>query len=744
MLRFAILLPLAVLQDPAAGSLEDLLATARAAAPAAALAAADAFEPPAGEGWQSDAIALLPASGGAARLALGRLLAQFENAAAGAALVELIDPAQPELAFAALRTLTLPAFRDDVPTLDAVGAWLTERDPEQAPSLYAETARVLYEIGDGARRRAAKQLLRGALASADPSTADAAALSLARAGDLADDAVLLRLESLAAGLGPHATLAQALLEQREQQSLYQRKIEALDEALIERPSLQGAAKDEGDLRVLLEVLTYVRTRHMEGGLRSDAELIAAAANGLLSTLDPHSRYMPGDEYKEFLFDMNPEYGGIGAYVNVLDGLFTITRPIYSGPAYEAGLLTGDQIIEVEGWSTINQPAEETIKRLKGVPGTKVKVKVRRIGRIEHKEIEIERRVIELPSLFTEVLPGDILYLDLLHFTDGVTREILAATREALARGPLRGVVLDLRDNPGGYMNEAVGVCDLFLPPDQLVVSTRTSSGRREEYRTQNRAVFPAEVPLMVLINHYSASASEIVSGALSFYRRGLTIGERTHGKGSVQNIYSLKVIPDEPWNDEDGNGKLDEWETYEDLNGNGRHDLSPRVKLTMAYYFLPDGSTIHTLRNSDGSVRQEGGVAPDVLIAEEALDIQDLRELQRLLEEEAFRGYAKRIYAEDPARAVELAEADGRDPARYPGWDAFYAELHTTLEPDQVRRWVRLRLRDEVSDARGKRFPGAGFRGDFQEDRQLQEALRRILADSGLSSAAVPEYQKVF
>ncbi len=743
MLSIALFLPL-LLQDPAAGSLEELLADSQDRSPAAVLAAADRFEPPADDAWEAQALELLEEAADPGRLALGRLLAQFDNPAAGAPLAELIRVEQPELARAALSTLSLPVFREDGPAQDALGGWLVTVDPEEAPDLYADAARTLYQIGDGARRRAAKRLLRSAMVSPDPAAGDAAALALARSGDLEDEEVLDRLEDMALGIDQRAVLAQALLDQRDQRFRYQRKIEALDQALINKVSLKGRAKDEGDLRVLLEVMRFVRSRHMEGEKFSDAELMAAAANGMLSALDPHSNYMPGELYKEFIFDMNPDYGGIGAYVNVLDGLFTITRPIYSGPAYEAGLLTGDKIIEVEGWSTIDQPADETINRLKGIPGTMVKVKVMRTGWTEPKDVEIERRIIELPSLFTEVLPGDILYLDLLSFTDGSTQEVLKAIQDARARGPLRGVVLDLRDNPGGYMSEAVGICDLFLPPNKLIVSTRARSGYREEHRTQNPPMVADELPLMVLINRFSASASEIVSGALSFHQRATTFGERSHGKGSVQNIYSLRIIQDEPWNDEDQNGKLDDWEEFDDLNDNGSHDLSPRVKLTMAYYYLPDGSTIHTQRRKDGTVAEEGGVEPDVTVAEEELDIQALRELQRLLEDEAFRTYAKEVYAGHPELSVELAEADGRDPQAYPGWDEFFAGIATTLDPNEVRRWVRRSLRNEVSDARGKRFAGAGFRGDFQEDQPLQEALRRILQDTGLSSAEVKEYEQVF
>ena len=294
--------------------------------------------------------------------------------------------------------------------------------------------------------------------------------------------------------------------------------------------------------MLDELLLRIRTQHMEGDKYSDEELIAAAADGMLRRLDPHSTYFSSEEYGQFMFDMTQAYGGIGAYVNTVDNVFTILRPIYSGPAYGAGLLSGDKILAVDGWSTVDQPNDEIIKRLKGEPGTEVKLEVYRTGWTKPKDIAVERARIKLPTVQTEMLPGGILYMELIEFSEDVAMMIVRAINAAQDQGELNGVVLDLRNNPGGYLMEAVQICDVFLPKGKVVVTTKSRSGSDEVYKTRVGELVSPDVPLTILINEYSASASEIVSGALSSHGRAVTVGARTYGKGSVQAYTPLLVM----------------------------------------------------------------------------------------------------------------------------------------------------------------------------------------------------------
>jgi len=725
------------------GQLDSLLGQVRSAQPQVVVELADSFLMPTGPDWQEQAVKYFENLDANGTLCLARVFALEEHPDGGKFLVAFLEDASPEFSAAALATLRLPAFDKNEDVLVGLGAWLVAHEISDNAELFANVAKSMFKIGDGVRRRAAKTTLRSALTAREKSAQAAAAIALAQCGSLEEPQVLEVLERLAEGFSKNASLAQSLIQQYEQQQRYRRKLEAFDNLLQQRES-NNKIKDLGDLGVLEEVIRQIQHLHMEGEHYDRAALVAAAADGMLSIMDPHSNFLTGDEFAEFMFDMNPEYGGIGAYVNVVDGFFTITRPIYSGPAYEVGMLSGDRILEVDGWSTLDQPRDETIRRLKGKPGTEVKVLVYRRGWSEPKDLIIPRRQIDIPSLFTESLPGGILYLDLLSFSADCGVDIRRAVEIAKSEGVLNGVVLDLRGNPGGYLSEAVQICDVFLPEDQLVVTTRSRAGEVDRYETMDRAAVSEELPVCVLIDKYSAAASEIVSGALSVHKRALAIGERSHGKGSVQNLLRMNSLRDERWNDENRNGKVDPWEKYSDSNANGQHDFGPRIKLTLAYYFLPDGSTIHTIRDHEGRVTEAGGVQPDIEVDFPQLDIATLRELNRLVEVEAFRNFALDFHTENPALAAKLAEYDGAQPSNYLGFDEFFDGLDTDLEPNIARRWVRRRLRDVVADARGQMFAGSGFYGDFQEDPQLQAAIKQIFEQSGLSLADVVEYAEVF
>ncbi len=656
--------------------------------------------------------------------------------------MNVLTKAPDSYAEASLAVLRLATFRNHEASMAGLSLWLTE-GPGPAgsdPELWCEVARTLHVLGDGSHRRAARRFLQDALSHALPELRSSAALALARSGALDDPAVLATLEKLASSIGPRAALAESLIQRWEQQERFRRKLAAVDRLFAENSN----RSESDEFAVLAEVLADAQLRHMEGERFSREVLLAAAADGLLRRLDPYSNFLTGKEFEEFMFDMNPEYGGIGAYVNMVDGAFTITRPIYSGPAYEAGLLSGDRILEVDGWSTADQPMDETIRRLKGKPGTEVNTLIFRRGWTEPREFSVERRKIDIASLHTEILPAGVLYLDLLSFSENSSKEIRRTLREASAAGPLTGIVLDLRGNPGGYLNEAVAICEVFLPPDSLVVTTRSRTEGEEKIHTRKSPELDASVPLAVLVDRFSASASEIVAGALTIHGRAQVFGERTHGKGSVQNILRLRAQRDEPWRDENRNGKVDPWEKFQDDNKNGKHDFGPRLKLTMAYYYLPDGSSIHTQRDLDGKILEKGGVAPDVEVVFPKLDIASLRELDRLVGEESFRTFAEGVHAQHPTLAVKLARFDGRDPSLYPGWQTYYQKLETTLDEQEVRRWVRRRLRDVVADARGKVFAGSGFFGDFQEDPVLQTAIRGFLETQGLAVRSYTEYAAIF
>ena len=734
-------------QEPAAPTLDSLATQAETLEAAAVLRLADDQA----DLLSDEAFAELPtrlsAATGAPLLLFGRLAAFGEDPSGVESLVQLLDssaaPEQGEAsdwAFAALTTLRLPAFQGLEEPTSALALWLSDQVASDHAPLWAEAQFTLYRLGASTARRSALRNLRGMLTAVEEDLRQASVLALGRCGvPLGADEYEL-LEQLATGLGANAVLAQALLDDAARQERNRSKIEALQK-LYQQGGQEGE-QAEG-LEVLDEVLERVQLMHMEGTRFTAEELAGAAADGMLRRLDPHSTFFTGDEFGEFMFDMTQAYGGIGAYVNTVDNVFTIIRPIYSGPAYEAGLLSGDKVLEVDGWSTAEQPNDEVIKRLKGEPGTVVKLLTFRNGWTEPKPVEIERARITLPVLQTEMLPGRILYMELLDFSEDVAQRISDTIMNELDNGEVRGVVLDLRNNPGGYLRESVNICDVFLPRGKVVVTTKSRLGADRTYRTRLPALVPESVPLSVLINEYSASASEIVSGALSIHGRAVTVGEQSFGKGSVQNIFPLDSHPDEPFEDGNKNGQHDDWEEYTDVNGNGEYDYGPAIKLTIAYYYLPDGSSIHTLRDHDGRVVQAGGVLPDREVEFPQLDFVTARELNRLLAEDPFRPYAQEVYDQNKDLAIELAINDLHQLDRYPGFDAFYEGLDTRLEMQEVRRWVRRALRTIVSDARGKVFPGNGFFGDYVEDPQLREAIKVILSSSDLDYASLPEYAEL-
>lgn len=715
--------------------------------PAAILRVVDQHELLDEDGWQDAAVESLAEASELQKLALGRALTQVGDLRAREALLGLTK-SEREHALAALATLRLGTFAADEEAMKGLVQFIGSLVPEDDAELYCEACLALSEIGDGPRRRAALRYLQRTRESMDEETRYVGALALGRSGASIPDNVLDTLYELADGFGPKAALAKEILRQQEQRERFRSKLEAI-EALRAQEREQRADGDNlrgDDVRLLEEIMQMIQNDHMEGENYTREELVAAAADGMLKTLDPYSTFFSGEEYGEFWFDLNPEYGGIGAYVRTINDVFTIVRPIYSGPAFEAGLMSEDKVLSVDGWSTADQADDDIIKRLKGPPGTKVLLEVYRDGWSEPRDIELVRRKIELPVLQSELLPDGVLYLELVSFTVDCGRLVADAIRKAQAEGELRGVVLDLRNNPGGSLEQAVAVCDAFLGRGKLIVTTRARIGEVERHVTRSAALVDEDIPLTILINEYSASASEIVAGALSVHGRATTMGERTHGKGSVQVMRRLPGLADERYIDGNGNRMKDEWEEFEDRNDNGEYDFGPRVKMTVAYYFLPDGSTIHTQRDHEGRVTQEGGVEPDETVEFWSYEPIVMRELDRLFNKGVFRDFAEGIIAEDLETAMALAEFDGRDVSRYPGWTEFYGSLETFLDEDVARQWVRRNLRAsaQVTDKRGGLFPGGGFRGDYQEDPQLEAAIRKVMAKSGGDVLAVPEYAAAF
>lgn len=621
---------------------------------------------------------------------------------------------------------------------------------DRSPEFRIECATSAIERGNGVQRSAARRELLGFLESSDSRLRGHAALALARAGD--GQTVRGELERLASLPSAEGRLAAALLRQEEIIEHKERAQRNLRKYFMEKLDLaQDGGTSSHEATMLENMIQMIEQRHLEGDSFERGELIAAALNGMLGRLDRHSSFMTSKQFKSFSQDLlNPEYGGIGAYVgsDPEDNLFTITRPIYSGPAYSAGLLTGDKIIRIGDWPTLGESTDDIIKHLKGKPGTTVKLYIWKVGMdgalidrpTEDMAVSIVRERIQIPPVRAELLPGNIGLIELSTFSRGCSELMRDELQKMLDEG-MTSVVLDLRRNLGGLMVEARDVVDLFLEPGKLVVSTESRIEAPKSLSTLRPALIPEDMPITVLIDRFSASASEIVSGALQDHARGQIVGQRSFGKGSVQDLLSLRGERDDEFIDENHNRAFDEWETIiKDHNDNGEFDYAPKVKMTISRYMLPSGRSIHRELDREGNLETPGGVSPDIAAEPRKWPQWKLEEFVRLAADRFTRKWGDEHYPEYKDLFVELARSDRHEYSLYPGFEDFYASLDTVLPKDDVRFLLRSEVRRRVQDDRGAAFP----LGDFSEDPMLQEAIRALFDERGLSYLDIDEYASVF
>lgn len=347
-------------------------------------------------------------------------------------------------------------------------------------------------------------------------------------------------------------------------------------------TLHASSKDEEFYRfvdVAAEIYSEIQAKYVD-----DIEarrILEGALSGMFLALDEHSQYMDPDTLKSLEKDTSGEFSGIGINIGKRQNLLTVIAPIPGSPADEAGMLPWDRIIEIEGESTEGMDLQEAVRRLTGPAGTRVTFKVFRFGEPEPIEFTIRRANIEIKSVHSKLLEDNIGYIRIARFSENTTRDTRAALLEMTDRG-MEGLILDLRFNSGGLLREAIETSDLFLEKGEMVVSMRGRlRGQNREYRAMGDAV--SRLPIFVLVNEASASASEIVAGAIQDHRRGVVIGplgKNTYGKGSVQTITPLQHS------------------MMEDENGN---PLDSALRLTTARYYTPSGRTIHDV-----------GVTPDI------------------------------------------------------------------------------------------------------------------------------------
>lgn len=332
-----------------------------------------------------------------------------------------------------------------------------------------------------------------------------------------------------------------------------------------------------DARLLAEVLERVREEYVEPV--DDHALIESAVRGMVTNLDPHSQFLDTEEYEEIRISTTGNYSGVGLEVHMHEGIVSVVAPIDGTPADRAGMKSGDVIIEVDGTTVNENSVNDTINRMRGKPGTNVLITVMRDGEDDSITFDLVRSSVQVRSVRSEMLAPDLGYVRITHFSEttykDLRKEIAKLKRES--RNELSGLILDLRNNPGGVLDAAVDVSDAFL--EQGVIVTANGRGPDANFRHEAGDGDLLEGGrIVVLVNGGSASASEIVAGALQDHDRATIVGEQTFGKGSVQTVMPLS---------------------------HGR-----AIKLTTSRYYTPSGDSIHGQ-----------GIAPDELIvADEEAD----------------------------------------------------------------------------------------------------------------------------
>ena len=409
-------------------------------------------------------------------------------------------------------------------------------------------------------------------------------------------------------------------------------------ALADKEVKPGLPIDE--LRTFAEVYSAIKQGYVEPV--EDKKMITNAISGMLANLDPHSAYLDADAFKDLQVGTQGEFGGLGIEVGMEDGLVKVVSPIEDTPAYRAGVKSGDLIFKLDDTPVKGLSLNDAVKKMRGKPKTPIKLSIIRKGETKPLEITLMREVIKVQSVKSKLVEPGYGWVRVTQFQDKTVAELSKQVTNLYKDGKLRGLVLDLRNDPGGLLNGAIGVSAAFLPPDVKIVSTdgRTVDAKAEflarprdylrgtsEDPLLTMPVDVKKVPMVVLVNAGSASASEIVAGALQDHKRAVIMGTQTFGKGSVQS-----VLP---------------------LPGNSA------IKLTTARYYTPDGRSI-----------QAKGIVPDIVVEESpngnGSALPRLREadLERHLSNDREKEAAKEAPKEVSKQTKPAGKSDGKDKSK--------------------------------------------------------------------------------
>ena len=360
------------------------------------------------------------------------------------------------------------------------------------------------------------------------------------------------------------------------------------------------------LKLFSDVIELVQKNYVDEV--DNQKMIEAAIQGMVRSLDPHSSLLPPDALKELQIDTHGKFTGIGIHVTMRNNLVTVISPIEGTPAYQAGIKAGDKIVKVDGTTT--EDLRDAVKRMRGPKGTTVVITILRQGAPEPLDFTLVRDVIPIYSIKAELLKPGYGYIWITNFRENTAGDLIEALNAMETdETPMKGLVLDLRDNPGGILNQAIEVSDVFLETGEIL-SIKGREGRNTKVFQAHADDAKRDFPIVVLINGGSASASEIVAGALQDHKRALILGTTSFGKGSVQTVETLR----------DGYG----------------------LKFTIARYYTPSGRSI-----------QAKGVVPDVEVMHHVIEDTETAGVRMLKEKDL-----KNHLDADPGEAVEAPQTD--------------------------------------------------------------------------------------
>ena len=361
-----------------------------------------------------------------------------------------------------------------------------------------------------------------------------------------------------------------------------------------------------NIEIFTEVLRQIQKNYVEP--KDPQDLIYSAIRGMVRDLDPHSSFMTKDEHQELMLETKGTFTGIGVEITIKDNVLTVVSPIEGTPAYEAGIKAGDKIIGVEEESTKDMTLMDAVKRIRGPKGSKVNLTIMRKGEAEPLEFAITRDVIPLISVRLYMLTPEICYVRISNFQSKTSDDLALVLEKTEKEHNLKGLILDLRNNPGGLLTQAIEVSDLFLDSG-LIVSTEGRSNSQNISASAHKNKKARPYPIIVLVNGGSASAAEIVAGALQDNKRAVILGTQTFGKGSVQTIVPLT----------DGSG----------------------LRLTTAKYYTPSGKSI-----------QASGISPDIELPFVQPEKEE-KKSRRFLREKDLEGHMPNESAEREAEKLE-------------------------------------------------------------------------------------------